>query len=58
MPISGDQYTDKNKQRYSLPMDSCVGDDGPEPTEVTNLSGPAKIPYAGAGSAPVGYDGP
>ena len=38
MPISGDQYTDKNAQRYSLPMDSCVGDDGPSPTEVTTIS--------------------
>ena len=38
MPISGDQYMDKNTQRYSLPMDSCVGDDGPSPTEVTTIS--------------------
>ena len=58
MPISGDQYTDKNAQRYSLPMDSCVGDDGPSPTEVTSISGPSKIPYAGYGSVPVVNSGP
>ena len=62
MPISGDQCMDKNDPDYGLPMDSCVGGSaGPEPTEVTKISGAAKIPYADAktiGSAPVGYDGP
>lgn len=38
MPISGDQYTDRNAQRFSLPMDSCVGDDGPSPEQVTRIS--------------------
>ena len=61
MPISGDQNMDMNDPDYSLPLDSCVGCDGPEPTDVTKISGPAKIPYADAktiGTAPVGYDGP
>lgn len=58
MPISGDQCMDKNDPDYGLPMDSCVGCNGPEPTDVTKISGPAKVPYQGAGSAPVGYDGP
>jgi hypothetical protein len=61
MPISGDQCMDKNDPDYSLPLDSCVGNAGPTPDEVMNISGPAKIPYADAktiGSAPVGYDGP
>ena len=26
MPISGDQQLDPNQCRYSLPLDSCVGD--------------------------------
>ena len=38
MPINPAQYTDKNAARYSLPMDSCVGDDGPSPMEVTVIS--------------------
>lgn len=38
MPISGDQQLDPNKPRYGLPLDSCVGDDGPMPTEVTVIS--------------------
>lgn len=59
MPISGDQCMDKNDPDYGLPMDSCVGNSGPEPTAVTSISGPAKIPYADSKlSAPVGYDGP
>jgi len=58
MPISGDQQLDPNKPRYGLPLDSCVGDDGPTPDQAANISGPAKIPYQGADSAPVGYNGP
>jgi len=61
VPISGDQNMDMNDPDYSLPMDSCVGNAGPTPEEVTQISGPAKIPYADAktiGTAPVGYDGP
>jgi hypothetical protein len=38
LPISGNQQFDPNKQRYSLPLDSCVGDDGPMPAEVTLIS--------------------
>lgn len=38
MPIDPSQYTDKDQRRFSLPMDSCVGDDGPEPAEVTMIS--------------------
>ena len=57
MPISGDTCLDSNDPDYSLPMDSCVGNAGPSPTEVTSISGPAKIPYADSGlSAPIGYD--
>lgn len=41
MPISGDQQLDANQCRYSLPLDSCVGDGGPSPTEVTTISKPA-----------------
>ena len=40
MPISGDQQLDKNQRRFSLPLDSCVGDAGPSPTEVTTISQP------------------
>jgi hypothetical protein len=61
MPISGDQCMDKNDRDYGLPMDSIVGNAGPEPTEVTKISGPAKIPYADAktiGKPPVGYTYP
>jgi len=62
MPISGDQYTDQNQQRYSLPMDSCVGmGGGPTPEQVANISGPAKIPYADSktlGSVPTIVSGP
>lgn len=38
MPISGDQQLDPNQCRYGLPLDSCVGDAGPSPTEVTTIS--------------------
>ena len=38
MPISGDQQIDKNALRYSLPLDSCVGDAGPTPQEVAVIS--------------------
>ena len=58
MPISGEQNLDKNDPDYSLPMDSCVGNDGPSPEEAAQISGPAKIPYAGVKQAPTGYDGP
>lgn len=61
MPISGDQCHDSNDPDYGLPMDSCVGCDGPTPDQVRDISGPAKIPYADAktiGSAPVGYTYP
>jgi len=59
MPISGDQCMDKNDPDYSLPMDSVVGSGGPEPTEVTTISGAtgAKTSYS-AVNVPVGYDGP
>ena len=40
MPISGDQQLDPNACRFSLPTDSCVGDDGPSPEEVTLISQP------------------
>lgn len=64
MPISGDVWLDANTQRFGLPKDSCVGDDGPSPTEVTTISksGPRATnpghlapgggdPYAGGKSA-------
>jgi len=54
MPISGDQYTDKNQRRFGLPMDSCVGDDGPSPTEVTTISKSGSKPAAAQMSAPKG----
>lgn len=44
MPISADIQLDPNKQRFSQPLDSCVGDGGPSPAEVAVLSkgsGPA-----------------
>lgn len=49
MPISGDVSLDPNTQRFAQPTDSCVGDDGPEPTAVTTVS-------TGSGRGPVsGY---
>lgn len=56
MPISPDQYADANARRYSLPMDSCVGDDGPSPTEVTTISQSASKPSAASMAAPSGGD--
>jgi len=56
MPISPDQYTDPNQRRYSLPMDSCVGDDGPSPTEVTVISKSGSRPAAASMAAPAGGD--
>ena len=38
MPISADIQMDPNKCGYGLPLDSCVGDAGPSPTEVTTIS--------------------
>lgn len=38
MPISGELQLDPNKPRFGLPMDSCVGDAGPSPMEVTAIS--------------------
>lgn len=38
MPISGETQLDPNKPRFGLPLDSCVGDDGPMPTQVTTIS--------------------
>lgn len=61
MPISGDTNTDMNQRCFGLPVDSCVGDDGPEPTDVTTISGSTgkSTTFTGAvGSVPVGYDGP
>ena len=61
MPISGDQQMNEDQTRYSLPLDSCVGDDGPTPDEAMNMGGPAKVPYADAktiGTAPIGYTYP
>jgi hypothetical protein len=58
MPISGDVNMDQNDSDYTIPLDSCVGCNGPTPDQARDISGPAKIPYEGAGSAPVGYDGP
>ena len=71
MPIDPSQQLDPNQRRYSLPMDSCVGDDGPSPTEVTVISkGGARAsapghlapsggdPYAGGKSASPGYKNP
>ena len=54
MPISGDQQLDPNMCRYSLPLDSCVGDDGPSPTEVTTISKSGSKPAAAQMSAPKG----
>lgn len=53
MPISSDTQLNPDLPRYTLPTDSCVGENGPTPAGVM---GPATIPYAGAGSAPVGFD--
>lgn len=47
MPISADVYLDKNSRRYGLPMDSCVGDEGPSPTEVTTIATPSGQPVSG-----------
>lgn len=44
MPISGDQQLDPNKCRFSLPLDSCVGDGGPTPEQVTTISQPGAKP--------------
>lgn len=38
MPINGDQQLDRNQRRYGLSLDSCVGDDGPSPEQVTRIS--------------------
>ena len=60
MPISGDQILDRNDPDFGLPADTCcVGDGGPTPEQVTNISGPtgAKTSYT-AQSVPIGYDGP
>lgn len=38
MPINPDQVTDKNALRYSLPVDSCVGDAGPSPEQARMIS--------------------
>ena len=54
MPISGDQQLDPNKPRYGLPLDSCVGDAGPSPTEVTTISKAGSKPAAAQMSAPKG----
>lgn len=40
MPINADIQMDPNQCGYSLPVDSCVGDAGPSPTEVTTISQP------------------
>lgn len=56
MPISGDQYSDPNTQRYSLPTDSCVGDDGPSPTEVTVISKSGPKASAANMASPSGGD--
>jgi hypothetical protein len=71
MPISGDVWMDPNASRYGLPKDSCVGDDGPSPTQVTNISkggpkarGAARLapaggdPYAGGKSVSPGWRNP
>ena len=54
MPISGDNYQDKNARRFSLPMDSCVGDAGPSPTEVTTISKSGPSPSGAGGLRIVG----
>jgi len=56
MPISGDQQLDPNQRRYSLPLDSCVGDDGPTPEEVTAISKSGSRMSAASMAAPTGGD--
>ena len=60
MPIDPKQQLDRNERRYGLPVDSCVGDAGPSPAEVTR-----EVPAGGKAvlqqpnpRVPVGYDGP
>lgn len=56
MPISTDYYSDPNQRRYSLPMDSCVGDDGPSPIEVTVISKSGPKASAASMASPSGGD--
>ena len=51
MPIDPSQQHDPNQCGFGLPMDCCVGDAGPSPTEVTTISKSAgKSPAQKAGS--------
>lgn len=56
MPIDPSQHTDPNACAYSLPMDSCVGDGGPSPTEVTTISKSGAKASGGSFAAPSGGD--
>ena len=57
LPISGDNWTDRNQRLYSLPKDSCVGDMGPSPAEVTVISRKSGR-KPGAGGYPGAYGSP
>ena len=60
MPIDPKQQLDRNERRYGLPVDSCVGEDGPSPAEVAVVSrsvGKAVLQQPNP-RVPVGYDGP
>ena len=71
MPINADIQNDPSQCGYGLPVDCCVGDDGPAPTEVTTISksGPkfsgvgnlrpsGGNPYLGGKSASPSYNNP
>lgn len=56
MPINADIQMDPNQCGYGLPVDCCVGDAGPSPTEVTNISKSGSKPSPAQMSAPKGGD--
>ena len=71
MPIDPSVNLDANTRRYSLPTDTCVGDAGPSPTQVTTISksggrkpsgggypGSGGNPYAGGKSTTPGWKNP
>ena len=71
MPIDPSQQLNPNLCRFGLPMDSCVGDDGPSPEQVTTISksggraqGATRTtmsggnPYAGGKSTSPGWKNP
>ena len=54
MPINADIQNDPNQCGYGLPVDCCVGDAGPSPTEVTQISKPGAKPSGAGRLAPSG----